>query len=221
MKILTFDTCLNKTYVTLSQDGEILKSVQVENKNEKYHSAYLISTIVGILKEFSLTMQNIDVIGTNAGPGSFTGIRACVTVSRVFAQQLQCPLVGVSSPEILSKLNKSDKNSVILLDARKNQFYLASYDKNGKEIISPGLIQAENVIEYINNAQIIADDSVKKYLSEKSIDSICYTDCPDDLGVFLNKIVYKKFTENPDNYFWAKLKPMYIQTPPISCAAKK
>ena len=93
MNILTFDTSLDKTYVSLSFDGEMLVSEVIENHNEKYHSAFLIPTIVSILKKYNITMKDIDVIGTNIGPGSFTGIRACVTVARVFAQQLNIPLV--------------------------------------------------------------------------------------------------------------------------------
>ena len=46
--------------------------------------------------------KDIDMIATDIGPGSFTGIRACVTVARVLAQQLNIKAVGVSSLEILS-----------------------------------------------------------------------------------------------------------------------
>lgn len=48
--------------------------------------------------------QDVNLIAVNIGPGSFTGIRACVTVARVMAQQLDCKAVGVSSLEILSRL---------------------------------------------------------------------------------------------------------------------
>ena len=101
MKTLTFDTSLDKTFVTLFDDEKMLASEIIENHNEKYHSAYLIPAIVEILKKNNLTMKDINVIGTNVGPGSFTGIRACVTVARVIAQQLEMPLVGISSLEIL------------------------------------------------------------------------------------------------------------------------
>ena len=122
MKILTFDTSLDKTYVTLSENEKILADIIVENHDEKYHSAYLIPTIVNILKNNNILMKDINVIGTNVGPGSFTGIRACVTVARVFAQQLNIPLVGVSSLEILSHINTSGSKTAVVLDARKINF---------------------------------------------------------------------------------------------------
>ena len=103
MKILAFDTCLDKTYVTLF-DGEKYINKTILSTGENYHSAYLISTIVEILKSANLSPNDLDFISTDIGPGSFTGIRACTTVARMLAQQLDIGLVGVSSLEILSKI---------------------------------------------------------------------------------------------------------------------
>ena len=58
MNILTFDTSLDKTYVTLSLNNQLVSNVIIENKGEKYHSAYLIPSIVEILKQSNLTMQD-------------------------------------------------------------------------------------------------------------------------------------------------------------------
>ena len=104
MKILAFDTCLDKTYITLAEDEKILKSETILSDGKNYHSAYLISTIVSVLKSQNMTPKDINMIVTDIGPGSFTGIRACTTVARVLAQQLDIKAVGVSSLEILSKI---------------------------------------------------------------------------------------------------------------------
>lgn len=73
MKILAFDTCLDKMYVTLSDDKKILSSKVVTNKDNKYHSAFLISTIKEVLKENNLAPNDIEAIGTNIGPGVLRG----------------------------------------------------------------------------------------------------------------------------------------------------
>jgi len=109
MNILGFDTCLDKMYVVLAKDDNILDSKIVETTKEHYHSAFLISTIKDILKENNLTPSEIDVIATNIGPGSFTGIRACTTAARVFAQASGAKVIGVSSLEILSRLNEGER----------------------------------------------------------------------------------------------------------------
>ena len=104
MIILAFDTCLDKTYVTLRNETKVIESKILVSNEENYHSAYLISTIVSVLKNAKLNPKDIDIIATDIGPGSFTGIRACTTVARVLAQQLNIKVVGISSLEILSKI---------------------------------------------------------------------------------------------------------------------
>ena len=217
MKTLVFDTCLNKTYVALSINGKVESKI-IENKNEKYHSAFLISTIVEFLKKHSLRVQDIDVFGVNIGPGSFTGIRACITVARVFAQQAEKPLVGVSSLEILSKINKTPKNSLILLDARRKQLYAAMYSKDGLEIAAPALIDMETADSLpLVEAFVISDASTIPFLQEKGSEAIDFAEVDDDLGVYLNELVIEKYLKEPNGFFWAKTKPLYLQSPPVSC----
>ena len=204
MKILVFDTCLDKMYVTLAEDDKILSSKIVTNKDNKYHSAFLISTIKELLKVNNLTPQNIDAIGTNIGPGSFTGIRACTTVARMFAQQLNIPAVGISSLEILSKINNTEKPTMVALDARKNSAYL--YENN--EI--KGAVQLEEVEELIKNNDyyIITDDKLQTRLG-----GISYQQNEYQLGEILAKLSYKKLQDS--NAKWQELKPLYIQPPPM------
>ena len=97
MILLNFDTALNKTYVAISNNGELITSKIVENTEDNYHSAFLLSTIKEVLKENDLTPQDVNLIGVNVGPGSFTGIRAALTVAKVMAQELSIKIVPVES----------------------------------------------------------------------------------------------------------------------------
>lgn len=204
MKILVFDTCLDKMYVTIAEDEKILSSKIVTNTDNKYHSAFLISTIKELLKANNLTPQDIDAIGTNIGPGSFTGIRACTTVARMFAQQLDIPAVGISSLEILSKINNTEKPTMVALDARKNSAYL--YKNN--EI--KGAVQLEEIEELIKNNDyyIITDDKLQTRLG-----GISYQQNEYQLGEILAKLSYKKLQDSSAK--WQELKPLYIQPPPM------
>ena len=168
MKILVFDTCLDKMYVTLAEDNRILASEIVENKDNKYHSAFLISTIKNILKANNLIPQDIDAIGTNIGPGSFTGIRACTTVARIMAQQLNIQAVGISSLEILAKIFPNKKNPAVALDARKN----CAYFYIDKEI--KGAVQLEKVKEKLKEKEhtLITDNKLQQILGGISYQQI-------------------------------------------------
>lgn len=199
MITLAFDTCLDKMYVVLKNDDVILASQIVENQDNKYHSAFLISTIQKVLSENSIKPKDINLIAVNIGPGSFTGIRACVTVARVMAQQLNCKAVGVSSLEILSKI--ANKNSLVALDARKDSAYLFY---NGE---IKGAVRLDDVKEIIKNGDysVITDDKLQPIIGGKSYQQGKYP-----LGEILADIAENKNAEGN----WRKLKPLYIQPPP-------
>lgn len=199
MITLAFDTCLDKMYAVLKKDGEILASKVVENTGNKYHSAFLISTLQEIMSLNDVKPQDVNLIAVNIGPGSFTGIRACVTVARVMAQQLDCKAVGVSSLEILSRL--ADKNPLVALDARKDSAYLY-YDGEIR-----GAIRLEEVQEIIKNGEysVITDDKLQPVLGGTSYQQGKYP-----LGEILAELAENSNAEGN----WRKLKPLYIQPPP-------
>ncbi len=201
MKILAFDTCLDKMYVVLKDGETLLASEIVENQGSKYHSAFLISTIQRVLSENNLKPQDLDLIATNIGPGSFTGIRACTTVARVMAQQLSCKVVGVSSLEILAKSLGCD-NPLVALDARKNSAYLY-VDGEIK-----GAIQLEEVKSLIESGKykVLTDDKLQPILG-----GISYQQENLPLGEILAELAQQKDTDGN----WRKLKPLYIQPPPM------
>lgn len=205
MKILAFDTCLDKTYITLAEDDKVLKSETIVSDGQNYHSAYLISTIVKVLKELNLTPKDIDMIATDIGPGSFTGIRACTTVARVLAQQLDIKAVGVSSLEILSKILGG--NDLVALDARKNKAYI--YDGDIK-----GAIELEQVDELVKGRTLITDNSLLERFSQFTDKAVSYQVSDYPLGEILAKLAYKKAINNEETD-WRKLKPLYIQPPPV------
>ena len=197
---LAFDTCLDKMYVSLAIDDKIIDSKVVENHDEKYHSAFLISTIKEILRNNELKVNDINLIATNIGPGSFTGIRACTTVARVMAQQINCKAIGISSLEILSKIKKDI--DVVALDARKNKAYL--YFEN--EI--KGAVNLEEIKKLAIGKNIITDDKLQPILGGTS-----YQNTEASLGNILAQIAIKKSKSSECD--WKKLKPLYIQPPPM------
>ena len=221
MYFLTFDTSLDKTYVTLFCDEKLEKTEIIESHDDKYHSAYLIQNLVNLLKNFNLTMQDIEAIGVNIGPGSFTGIRACLTIARVIAQQLEIPLVGVSSLEILAQINKNNNQTIVIMDARKNMCYFAHYDENKQVIKEPQLINIEDITLDKENCIVIVDKSMQEILDKEKIQTMCYTDVNDDLGKYLGELTYKMLMNNKEDYHWAKVKPLYLQKPSITLPKKQ
>lgn len=215
MLTLVFDTCFNKTYIVLKNDNKILNSLVINSTDVNYHSVYLIPKIKDLLKEHNLLIKDIDVIGVNVGPGSFTGIRAGITIARVLCQRADIKLIGVESLRILSKIANGDV--VVILDARKNKVYYAEYSDSEVKI-APCLVSKDDLIEKIinRNIKVISDKSIGEFLALNAIQYIDYEDNDDNLGVYLSEITDKIFAESNDDLHWAKIKPLYIQPPSIS-----
>lgn len=205
---LCFDTCLDKMYVTLQKDNDILSSEVIKNHDSKYHSAFLISTIEKILNKNNIKLENLTLIGINIGPGSFTGIRACTTTARVMAQQLNIKAIGISSLEILTEAFKKTQNPekpiLTALDARKNMAYL--YLNN--EI--KGAIPLDEVKRLAESGdyEVLTDDKLVSIIGGTSYQTL---NLP--LGEILAMLAIEKSKKDECN--WQKLKPLYIQPPPM------
>ena len=216
MNILTFDTALDKMYVSLGDEEKIISSEITETTKEYYHSAFLISTIRDILKENGLTPKDVDLIATNTGPGSFTGIRACTTVARVFAQEIskekEIKTIGICSLEILSRIKcDSGKKNLIALDARKDMAYVAIYD-NKKEFFAPQTVLMEELKKMIKKEDyvVITDNKLSSVLG-----GISYKEENKNLGKILREIATEKINAGFETS-WKKLHPLYIQPPPFT-----
>ena len=147
-----------------------------------------------------LKPADLSAIGINIGPGSFTGIRACTTVARVMAQQLNCKAIGVSSLEILSRIDGQEH--AVALDARKNKAYLY-FDSEIK-----GAVDLEEVKTLVSEKSLVTDDKLKPILGGES-----YQNTNVNLGEILIKLAINK--SETDECNWRKLKPLYIQPPPM------
>jgi tRNA threonylcarbamoyl adenosine modification protein YeaZ len=217
MKILTIDTTLNKLYMTFGGD-DFFDSKIVESDETKYHSAYIASSVAELLKKHNMQAKDIDAIAVNIGPGSFTGIRVGMSVARVIAQAHNIKALGVPSLEVLSKLNTSSKDTLVLMDARKGKIYTAIF---GTKTKAPYAATVDEAMALAQSGDyfIVADKNISKLLSEKSIEALNYEESSEDLGKCLFAIAKEKFSSD-DDFNWAKLKPLYIQPPPISMPKK-
>ena len=67
-----------------------------------------------------------------------------------------------------------------------------------------------------------SDNKMSQILVENNIEHVNYSLNAYDLGKFLNEFT-QKFVENNKgyDYNWAKLKPLYIQPPPVSTPKAK
>ena len=127
LRCLAIETSTEICSVALSVDSEI---IVMENRGEETHSECILPMIDRLMRKTTVSLDEIDVIGFGAGPGSFTGVRLGCSVAQGIAFAKSIPVVPVSSLEALAQATKFDK-VVICQDARMKQVYSAAYINSG------------------------------------------------------------------------------------------
>src|SRR5262249_48061502 len=92
---LIVDTSSEYSLVALATDTHTLFSPIELHENKL--SCILLPTIEALLKEASLSIQDIDQIAVGIGPGSYTGTRVGVAVARTLSFALKIPLKNFCS----------------------------------------------------------------------------------------------------------------------------
>lgn len=127
MKILSIDTASNLCTVAVLENEKCIKEIIVNDARN--HSEKIMPVIEQALLESNLTLQNIDLIVCDKGPGSFTGIRIGVGTVLAFKDSLNIPSVGISSLEALAYNINTDGIICSLIDAKNNNVYFGVFEK--------------------------------------------------------------------------------------------
>lgn len=200
MNILTICSALNNSYLGLKTQDKI-KS-KIIKSNENYHSLYLITEIQKLLQDNSITPKDIDIIGVNCGPGSFTGIRVALTIAKVMAGELNIPLIPLNTSEILLK---TYNKKYLIMDARRDMYFIGTKDNIE--------LKYKDKINLNSNNEILCD----KRSLELFPNATCYEEEEKDLTPVMIEITQEKYnnSKNKDEFNYMLIKANYIQTPPV------
>ena len=136
MKILGIETATSTTSVALQEEEKTLG--QITTNTTIVHSKTLMPMIISLLDFTKTNINSIDVFAVSSGPGSFTGLRIGLAVTKGFAVAGSKPVAVVPTLEALAYnicFNAYfNKLVCAVLDARCNNVYagLFEYDETGK-----------------------------------------------------------------------------------------
>lgn len=131
MLILAIDT----TAVTATaaaaiyENGEIKRYSLSTVNNGMTHSETLFPLIDNALSAMGKTVSEVELFAVSAGPGSFTGVRIGVAAVKGLSFDGR-PVAAVSSLEALAENIGADGVVCPLMDARRNVFYNAIFQRN-------------------------------------------------------------------------------------------
>lgn len=151
MKILSIDTSSNICTVAILEDTNLLAQKTLDDT--KNHSEKIMPVIADTLESINLTLKDIDLIVSDKGPGSFTGIRIGTATIMAFADSLKIEAIGISSLEALAyneKNNSEAKYICSLIDAKNDNAYFAIYSINNSNITLINEPKCENINNIID-----------------------------------------------------------------------
>lgn len=130
MKVLCIDTSSKLCSVAILEDTTLINKLELDNGLT--HSETLMPLIKKLLNECNLNLSDIDLLVSDIGPGSFTGIRIGVATCKAFSDSLDIPCFGVTSLEVLAYNIKKDGLICSTIDCKNDNCYFALYElKNG------------------------------------------------------------------------------------------
>jgi tRNA threonylcarbamoyladenosine biosynthesis protein TsaB len=123
--ILGLDTTSEWGGVAIRADGRTVVEITRHAPDGFAHVVFFI--IQEALEKAGIPLTSIDCFAAASGPGSFTGVRVGLSAVKGLAEALGKPAVGVSNLKALALSGTAPLRAVVL-DARRNQAYVAVYD---------------------------------------------------------------------------------------------
>ena len=206
MRILCIDTSSKLCSVAVLDDTKLINKIELNNGLT--HSETLMPLVKQVLTDSNLSLSDINLLVSDIGPGSFTGIRIGVATCKAFSDSVNIPCVGISALEVLAYNSKNDGLICSTIDCKNDNCYFALYELvNGiyNVIEEPCAKSVQEVLDLLNT----------KY-SDKSIefvgDGIPSKSISDFLDVYnLGIAGYTKFIGN--NCIGEEILPLYLKKP--------
>ncbi len=133
MTILAIDSSAKAASVCIANEEKIIGEFFINTSLT--HSQTLMPMTEQLLKNTELTIDDVDAIAVNAGPGSFTGVRIGVAAAKGLAFPKNLPCVSVSTLESMAyNLLGTDCVVCAVMDARCSQVYNAMFRIKGETV---------------------------------------------------------------------------------------
>ena len=122
-----------RSVAVLRTDGAAMTAEAVETGG---HGVDAFGMIEQVLAEAKIEREQIDVLAVGLGPGSYTGIRAAISIAQGWQLARGVKLLGISSVDCLAAQARAEKiigGVSVVIDAQRNEFYLATYEITGDD----------------------------------------------------------------------------------------
>lgn len=152
-KILLIETATEVCSAAISVDGRV--AALVETPESLQHTALLTLHIASCCRSAGIDLAELDAVAVSSGPGAYTSLRVGVATAKGICYALDKPLIAVNTLLALAaaSLTATERDAAPfflapMLDARRQEVWLAVYDETLQETAAPQpLIMENNLFE--------------------------------------------------------------------------
>jgi tRNA threonylcarbamoyladenosine biosynthesis protein TsaB len=179
---------------------------------EAKHSEMLVLEIKNLLDANKINFKDLDLIVVTHGPGSYTGIRVALAVSKIIKITVQKPILTVNCCEVLAyKYSKNYSKINVVIQANKDEVYFAKYvaNNNLEELASPIISSVDDILLEIKEDEFLCGSANKifnKHLLKSNQEDMILAK---DVAIFGQR----KFLQNKD---LQDILPLYLRDPKIT-----
>lgn len=212
MRILGIETSSRAATVAVMFDGEILCEYTLNHK--KTHSQIMQPMVERALSEVGLDFGDIDVFACGTGPGSFTGLRIGVSMTKGFAHSMGKPTAGVSTLKALAEnVHGFSGTRVSLIFARADEIFYGIYDKDTS---NEGVCTISELIEKVKGRKCImaGDGSVvfkEEIMSALGGEVVFASKKQNIVSAAAVCMLAEKMAQNGELISYSKLAPVYMR----------
>jgi tRNA threonylcarbamoyladenosine biosynthesis protein TsaB len=123
--LLALDTTAEYGSIALFTGGTLLEEVPLHEPNG--YGQAILQHIQALLTRHGLKPTDVGCYASATGPGSFTGVRICVSVAKGLAESCGAKVAGVSNLRAIAAYGETHVRAA-LLDARRGEIYGGVYD---------------------------------------------------------------------------------------------
>lgn len=159
--ILCIESSTTVCSAAIAIDGRAVYSLREDRPNS--HSSKLTVLIEQLLKDAGIGVNDLDAVAVSSGPGSYTGLRIGVSVSKGLCYGVGKPLIAIPSLEImaagfLADIGTFERDALLcpMIDARRMEVYSALFS-TGLKVERP--VRAE-IIDDFSYADILLERPV-------------------------------------------------------------
>lgn len=221
MKILAVDTSATAASVAVAEENKLIGEFSINTALT--HSQTLMPMVDELLKNTGLSVNDIDAVAVNAGPGSFTGVRIGVAAVKGIAFPKNLPCVSVSTLESMA-YNMLGNDCIVcsVMDARCSQVYNALFRVKGCTVTrmtddrALSLTDLKNELQNINEKVVLVGDGAvlcSKFLGEE-LENIMLAPFNNRIQT-ASSIAYAAFEKinNGETVKADELMPVYLRLP--------